>query len=213
MKINSAEFAAAVVEVVRSADAVDRVCLGSFGRRVAARGPRARADPGHQRRARGGAVGPLSELAAAGRSAALRTPAIRFPSALKPRESCRRLHPILTCRGARRSSLDRGHRGRCATPWLGREAITSSRCALDAALDHFTAPGPSARLTICLGSRLARRRTAALLQLELNGHRHHDWNRLAVQPGRCELPALHRVQRGLVERGMTTKDARRGHRS
>jgi glycerophosphoryl diester phosphodiesterase len=33
MKLNSAEFAAAVVEVVRSADAVDRVCLGSFGRR------------------------------------------------------------------------------------------------------------------------------------------------------------------------------------
>jgi glycerophosphoryl diester phosphodiesterase len=34
MKINSAEFAAAVVEVVRSADAMDRVCLGSFGRRA-----------------------------------------------------------------------------------------------------------------------------------------------------------------------------------
>jgi len=34
MKINSAEFAAAVVEAVRSADAVDRVCLGSFGRRA-----------------------------------------------------------------------------------------------------------------------------------------------------------------------------------
>ena len=34
MKINSAEFAAAVVDVVRSADALDRVCLGSFGRRA-----------------------------------------------------------------------------------------------------------------------------------------------------------------------------------
>ena len=34
MKINSAEFAAAGVEVVRSADAMDRVCLGSFGRRA-----------------------------------------------------------------------------------------------------------------------------------------------------------------------------------
>jgi len=34
MKINSAEFAAAVVGAVRSAGAVDRVCLGSFGRRV-----------------------------------------------------------------------------------------------------------------------------------------------------------------------------------
>jgi len=33
MKINSSEFAAAVVEVVRRADAIDRVCLGSFGRR------------------------------------------------------------------------------------------------------------------------------------------------------------------------------------
>jgi glycerophosphoryl diester phosphodiesterase len=33
MKLNSAEFAAAVVDVVRSADAVERVCLGSFGRR------------------------------------------------------------------------------------------------------------------------------------------------------------------------------------
>ena len=33
MKLNSAEFAAAVVAVVRSAGAVDRVCLGSFGRR------------------------------------------------------------------------------------------------------------------------------------------------------------------------------------
>ena len=34
MKINSAEFAASVVDVVRSADALDRVCLGSFGRRA-----------------------------------------------------------------------------------------------------------------------------------------------------------------------------------
>jgi glycerophosphoryl diester phosphodiesterase len=34
MKIDSAEFAAAVVDVVRSADALDRVCLGSFGRRA-----------------------------------------------------------------------------------------------------------------------------------------------------------------------------------
>jgi glycerophosphoryl diester phosphodiesterase len=34
MKINSAEFAAAVVAVVRAADAMDRVCLGSFGRRA-----------------------------------------------------------------------------------------------------------------------------------------------------------------------------------
>ena len=34
MKINSAEFAAAVVDAVRTAGAVDRVCLGSFGRRA-----------------------------------------------------------------------------------------------------------------------------------------------------------------------------------
>jgi glycerophosphoryl diester phosphodiesterase len=34
MKVDSAEFAAAVVDVVRSADAVDRVCLGAFGRRA-----------------------------------------------------------------------------------------------------------------------------------------------------------------------------------
>ena len=40
LKVNRAELAAAVVEVVRRADAVDRVCLGSFGRRVAARGAR-----------------------------------------------------------------------------------------------------------------------------------------------------------------------------
>ena len=33
MKINSSEFASAVVEVVRRADAIDRVCLGSFSRR------------------------------------------------------------------------------------------------------------------------------------------------------------------------------------
>jgi glycerophosphoryl diester phosphodiesterase len=34
MKVNTADFACAVVDVVRRADAVDRVCLGSFGRRV-----------------------------------------------------------------------------------------------------------------------------------------------------------------------------------
>jgi glycerophosphoryl diester phosphodiesterase len=34
MKVNRAAFAASVVDVVRSADAVDRVCLGSFGLRV-----------------------------------------------------------------------------------------------------------------------------------------------------------------------------------
>jgi len=33
MKINSAEFAAAVVDAVKSADAVERVCLGAFSRR------------------------------------------------------------------------------------------------------------------------------------------------------------------------------------
>jgi glycerophosphoryl diester phosphodiesterase len=34
MKVNTAALAAATVEVVRQADAVDRVCLGSFGLRV-----------------------------------------------------------------------------------------------------------------------------------------------------------------------------------
>jgi len=34
LKVNTPELAAAVVEVLRRADAVDRVCLGSFGRRV-----------------------------------------------------------------------------------------------------------------------------------------------------------------------------------
>ncbi len=34
LKVNRAEMARAVVEVVRRADAVDRVCLGSFGWRV-----------------------------------------------------------------------------------------------------------------------------------------------------------------------------------
>jgi glycerophosphoryl diester phosphodiesterase len=34
LKVNSVELAAAVVDVVRRADAVDRVCLGSFGLRV-----------------------------------------------------------------------------------------------------------------------------------------------------------------------------------
>ena len=34
MKINSREFARRVIEAVRHADAVERVCLGSFGRRV-----------------------------------------------------------------------------------------------------------------------------------------------------------------------------------
>ena len=34
LKVNSVELAAAVVDVVRRADAVDRVCLGSFGWRV-----------------------------------------------------------------------------------------------------------------------------------------------------------------------------------
>jgi glycerophosphoryl diester phosphodiesterase len=34
MKVNTAELAAATIDVVRRADAVDRVCLGSFGRRV-----------------------------------------------------------------------------------------------------------------------------------------------------------------------------------
>jgi glycerophosphoryl diester phosphodiesterase len=34
LKVNRPEMAQAVVEVVRRADAVDRVCLGSFGRRV-----------------------------------------------------------------------------------------------------------------------------------------------------------------------------------
>lgn len=34
LKVNAPELAAAVVDVVRTADAVDRVCLGSFGLRV-----------------------------------------------------------------------------------------------------------------------------------------------------------------------------------
>lgn len=34
LKVNTAELASAVVDVVRRADAVDRVCLGSFGLRV-----------------------------------------------------------------------------------------------------------------------------------------------------------------------------------
>jgi glycerophosphoryl diester phosphodiesterase len=34
MKVNSADLATAVVEAVKSADAVDRVCLGAFGRRA-----------------------------------------------------------------------------------------------------------------------------------------------------------------------------------
>jgi len=34
LKVNSAEFARAFVNVVRTADAVERVCAGSFGRRV-----------------------------------------------------------------------------------------------------------------------------------------------------------------------------------
>jgi glycerophosphoryl diester phosphodiesterase len=34
LKVNSVELARAVVEVVRAAAAIDRVCLGSFGRRV-----------------------------------------------------------------------------------------------------------------------------------------------------------------------------------
>jgi len=34
LKVNTVEFAHAVIDVVRAADAVDRVCLGSFGRRV-----------------------------------------------------------------------------------------------------------------------------------------------------------------------------------
>jgi glycerophosphoryl diester phosphodiesterase len=34
MKLNSASFAAAVIDIVKQARAVDRVCLGSFGRRV-----------------------------------------------------------------------------------------------------------------------------------------------------------------------------------
>jgi glycerophosphoryl diester phosphodiesterase len=34
MKVNHAELAAATLEVIRRADAVERVCLGSFGRRV-----------------------------------------------------------------------------------------------------------------------------------------------------------------------------------
>ena len=34
LKMNSAELAAATIDVIRRADAVERVCLGSFGRRV-----------------------------------------------------------------------------------------------------------------------------------------------------------------------------------
>jgi glycerophosphoryl diester phosphodiesterase len=34
MKVNTADFARAVVDVVRRADAVERVCLGSYGRRA-----------------------------------------------------------------------------------------------------------------------------------------------------------------------------------
>jgi glycerophosphoryl diester phosphodiesterase len=34
LKVNTAAMASAVIEAVRAADAIDRVCLGSFGRRV-----------------------------------------------------------------------------------------------------------------------------------------------------------------------------------
>src|SRR5262245_51794437 len=34
LKVNSAQMAAAVVDVLRAADAVERVCVGSFGKRV-----------------------------------------------------------------------------------------------------------------------------------------------------------------------------------
>ena len=46
--------------MVRRADAIDRVCLGSFGLARPARGPCPRAGGGHQRRARRGALGALS---------------------------------------------------------------------------------------------------------------------------------------------------------
>ena len=90
MKVNSAEFAAAVVDVVRAADAVDRVCLGSFGRRVLARGPAPRAGPRDERGARGSAVGALPVVVPVAGETARRTPATRCPNARKRRVSSRR---------------------------------------------------------------------------------------------------------------------------
>ena len=62
MKENSAELARAVVEVVRRADAVDRVCLGSFGLRVLRAAARAGAGDRDERGARGGALGAVPIL-------------------------------------------------------------------------------------------------------------------------------------------------------
>ena len=116
MKINSADFAA-------------RRCRGRAvgGRRGpgvpgvvwparAARGPRARAGPGHQRGARGGAAGRCIDRGAGGRSSRGATPAIRSRSAPEPRESCRQVSSAAHMRRARRSGLDGGHRGRCPPP-------------------------------------------------------------------------------------------------
>ena len=80
MKVNTPELAAATVDVVRRADAVDRVCLGSFGLRVLRAARAHRAGDRDERRARGSALGAVSVVVPLAGVARRATAAIRCRS-------------------------------------------------------------------------------------------------------------------------------------
>ena len=89
LKVDTAEMARAVVGVARAADAVDRVCLGSFGRRRFARRARWSRRSRRAPRARRSA-GRSIDRGADGRCRAPPTTAIRCPNGPAARASCRR---------------------------------------------------------------------------------------------------------------------------
>ena len=117
MKVNRARARArASSRSCAGPDAVDRVCLGSFGRRVPAGGAHARAGDRDQRGARRGALGAVSLVVPVAASRASPTAATRCPNARGGRASSRRVsstlrtRPASACRSGRSNEVDAARR-------------------------------------------------------------------------------------------------------
>ena len=124
LKVNTLEMARAVVGTVRAADAVDRVCIGSFGLTRASRDPRPRTRAGDQRLSRRSSPRALSIVVPLAGGA----PGIfRISDAGEGGLDARRVASVRAGRPprrARRAGVDGGHGRRCAAAArLGRRRV------------------------------------------------------------------------------------------